>query len=273
VRRFFVHSAPSTPDEETNKFYTVFTTFVNHQQKLGGAWISRLDQTQLECRLQHVEIDTKDEVDISENDENDGIDTIESDKLIQDFSLSLEVGSCDTVDTCATFTAFNGDAEVDVGTNVNVKLAYTDTTDSFEFVMRECSVTAKKGAETDLGTIPLFQKKADDDDAAKLHCPNENADILSLVWRDYDRYSLNVFRVGDADSLTFSCKVAVYPDGKAPDACPSSRRRRSATFNPAGRVTQEISRTINLSDLREGSGAISLYADFVMSTIFALALL
>jgi len=268
---FFVHSSPTDPDDQ-GKYYTVFTTFVNHRQELNDVWVSRLDQTQLECRLQHVEIDSADAVDISDNDENDGISTILSDKLIADFSLALEVGSCDTADDCDTFTAYTATAEVDVGQNVNVKLDFDDSTDSFTFVMRECSVSAQDAYDADLGTIPLFDTATD-----KLHCPNTDSSILGLVWRDYDRYSLNVFRVGDAESLTFSCKVAIYPKGKAPDACPDNsgggRRRRALDFNPEGQVTKEISKTIHLSKNNKDSGARSLYADFVMSTIFALALL
>ena len=82
-----------------------------------------------------MEIDSAAGVGISANDETDGINTIESAKLITAFDLALNIGTCDDDTTCATYTSLASDSEVDVGATVNVKLAYDDTkANGFEWV-------------------------------------------------------------------------------------------------------------------------------------------
>ena len=69
-------------------------------------------------------------------------------------------------------------------------------------------------------------------------CPNDASKIIGLEWKESTIFSLHLFRVGDATSLTFKCSAFIYPQSvelcncDTESACPfeqslSNRKRRS----------------------------------------------
>merc|ERR1712048_707007 len=206
---------------------TVFTTYINHQVKMGDIVTSQMDQNELQCKLENVNLET--EEDLSDNDELLGDSEIDAPTLVKDFSLKLLAGTVQN----DVFTSIAADEKVDVGEKINIKLDFKDTTtNNYQFALSDCAV------ETGGKTIELYTK----------FCPKEEASIVDLDWLKSTEYSLNAFRVADAASLTFKCTASVYPQGANLCDCDKntncdSRRRRSAE----GALSAEVATTIKLN--------------------------
>jgi len=216
--------------------YTYFTTYVNHQAKLGEIITSQLDQNELQCKLLNVDLQVGN--DLSSNDEKLGTTDIKADQLTKDFDLKLVAGTEDK----STFTALQDDQKVDVGSKIHIKLDYTDSTgNNFQFALSDC--TAEAASES----IDLYEK----------FCPNAKSSIIGLDWLKSTEYNLNIFRIGDATSLTFKCTVSVYPDGAKlcdcdkKENCPVSDRKRRDSET----TTTTVSTTVQLSQNEKRSNA------------------
>lgn len=217
--------------------HTYFTTYVNHRVAIGSVVTSQLDQNELQCKLMNVDLETGSS--LSENDEQLGSDDIDSKTLISDFKLKLVAGTREG----STFTKIPDGDNVDVGTKINVKLDFEDSTgNNYQFALSDCAAVSSDQ------TIDLYLN----------FCPNDASSIVGLNWIESTEYSLNIFRVNDATSVTFKCKASVYPENAnlcncdTNANCASGRRRRDLDASFA-----EVFATVKLND-SEDSGALPI---------------
>jgi len=219
----FDHTSPDGKD------YTVYNAFVNHRETLGAVVTSSMDEIEIECRLQHVSLDTKDQSDgndglkITDNDEKDAFDTLESSDLVTALELGLEVGK---KDADGQYSALGASDKVDVGSEVTVKLTKKEDT-TYLFQLKGCKAYATvAGSETN---VPLYTESNN-------FCPNPAAKTLvALAQISYEEFDINVFRIKNAETLTFACSVTVYPAGSTDrNTCDGAlgRRRRRSTPTP-----------------------------------------
>merc|ERR1712176_1363052 len=185
--------------------YTYFTTYINQRIQIENdpvILMSQLDQTKVECRLQNPNVDSK-LTNIKESLITE-LGEISARELTVKLELKLLAGKM--ID--GEYVEYK-DEDIPVGENVIVRLSHIETTD-FSFALMDCAATS------DEITVSLYQD----------FCPNDDSLVVSLKWLDSKNYSLNLFRMGSANSMTFTCVVAVYPSAEdLPAACPARNRR------------------------------------------------
>ena len=87
------------------------------------------------------------------------------------------------------------------------------------FALSDCFV------ESEGQIIDLFEK----------FCPNDGSKVVGLDWLNPSEYSINIFRVGDTENVTFKCKASIYPENATlcncnnNTNCKSDRKRRDTT--------------------------------------------
>jgi len=246
----FAHSSPAGAD------YTVYDAFVNHRESLYGIVTSSMDQIEIQCRLKEVSVDTEDDqsnkgLSIAANDEDNAWQTLDSNNLIASLELGLTVG---TVDGTNVFTELGNDDKIDVGSEVAVKLT-KKAGSKFKFQLKGCTAYAVvDNLRTD---VPLYDG----------FCPDGTASsIVDLGFDNYEQFSLNVFRIKNTDTITFACKVVVYPKDSTDltDCNTSGRRRRSVDMVESVAVTK----TITLEDQNSSSALQTCVNVLVPSLLF-----
>merc|ERR1711920_1025318 len=130
------------------------------------------------------------------------------------------------------------------------KLKHTSAT--YKFALLDCKATV--GA-TEIALYDGF-------------CPNTDASVVGIERQDSESFFIDVFRVGIADTLTFTCTVAVYPSLPDEADCDAdnndSRRRRDA--EEASGTTEITTTVLNIkSDKTDESSAKNT---FLASTLF-----
>jgi len=255
----FDHTSPEGKD------YTVYNAFVNHRETLGDVVTSSMDEIEIECRLQHVSLDTKDQSDgndglkITDNDEKDAFDTLESSDLVAALELGLEVGK----KTNDVYSALGASDKVDVGSEVTVKLTKKAGT-TYLFQLKGCKAYATvAGTATN---VPLYTQNNN-------FCPNAAAvSLVALSQVSYEEFDINVFRIKNAETLTFACSVTVYPEGSTDrTTCSGSgrRRRRSAE---ASIESATITKTVSIAPEQQ-SGALQTCANIIVPSVLFMAFL
>lgn len=239
----------SDPSQE----YTVYSGWINQRETFNGVQTSEMDEIKVECRLSDVNVTTGD-ADISPGDEKNAIDTLTSTELVAALDLGLQVGK---KDTNGSFTALSNKEKVDVGSTVTVKLSKKVDLE-YLFQLKGCKVYA----DTVPTPLPLYTQNNN-------FCPSSEAEALvRLVWGGYEEFDLNVFRIQNADKLTFACLVTVYPEGSDDRFdCGKARRRRNAKDSA---TTVEITKTIDIAD-DQGSSALPTCANVIVPSIFFMA--
>jgi len=80
------------------------------------------------------------------------------------------------------------------------------------------------------------------------HCPGSNADILNLFWVDYGQFDLSVFKISDADMLTFTCNLRIYREpNPVPATCGGVSGRHSGRQDDLSEDGDTVSVAIRLS--------------------------
>jgi len=243
--------------------YQTHTGWINHRVTVGSAVSSFMDEIKIECQIEHITLNTDNEngdasVNLSPNDENTGTGTIADKKLIEDLGLKLQVGT--TKEGGEWSAEIQPTEKIDVGSQIQVRLASV-TNSQFKFALRDCS------AESNNQNVPLYDK----------FCPNKDSALVNLVRLDSISYNLNVFRIGSATSLTFKCKVSLFPtDGDLP-TCPApseDRKRRDVAvyerFSRSASNDGEVTFTIEIAG--ESSGASETCANIFIPSLFFYAL-
>jgi len=213
--------------------YTTFSTYIHHVAEINGVPINMMNKYQLDCRMSHVVIKAlrSEGIDVSvsieENDENEQHGLITSQELINTFGLSLEVGYIPG--STESFKRISTLSKLDVGQKIRILLG--STLKSHRFALRDCTAYVKAGDDK----MPLYNE----------FCPTADTSIVGLVWNDFESFDIEVFRIRNADSLTFSCSVIIYPtEDDLPKSCKNRRRRH---VESESEESVELSRTIILS--------------------------
>jgi len=251
---------PFTADPAAD--HTEYTGYVDQRIILPGSGgqnisASEMDEIKVLCELDNADLKAND-APISAPDEPDSIETLSSDDLIKDFDLGLQVGTIEN----GTFVPLPADQPVDVGSKIATKLSKKDT--DYLFQLKGCNGYATIGNEK--VTVDFYTTRNN-------YCPNDIVKtVIGFIWEGFEQYSLDVFRIKNADKLTFACEVTVFnPGSDARIDCDddSRRRRRSAEDS----VTSfEITKTINLAEENESS-ALQTCANILVPSIFFLAFL
>jgi len=261
---------------EDDKDVSVYTGYIDQREYLpdgkgGFVSTSELDEIKVECRLQNVDVSSEN-ADISPPGELDSIDTLSSDQLIKDFGLGLEVGRYTQVGSAYVFVPLTPGEKVDVGSTITTRLKNKQGT-SYVFQLKGCYGYAELGTPVTKNEVAFYTERND-------YCPNQSVkDIINLVWNDFTENTLDVFRIKNANKLTFACLVTVFPANKEgertnctvtpPTVAPPGRRRRSAEEIVS---SVEIIKTIDLAEDGQ-SGALQTCANFLVSFIFFVAFL
>lgn len=233
--------------------YSVFTVYANHRQLIGDISTSLMDQNEIQCRLSLIDLDSTDSLGggdgliLSNPDEETVSHTITSDSLVDDFNLELILGTISN----DQFTKLSTGMDVDVGQSIQIKLQHSQSSYLFGFFDCEVSGGNKK--------IELFNG----------YCPKTETKIIGLNWLSYASFDLNVFRIENSNSLTFSCAVAVYPsEDSLPPPCDARRRRRS--LKQPIKSSRKVTATVQVYDDRNDiqSGASPQYGAILATLIF-----
>jgi len=92
-----------------------------------------------------------------------------------------------------------------------------------------------------------------------------------LSWNNFESFDLNVFRIGNSNTLTIVCTVAVFANSNdMPDECEVDRRRRNTPEDHSINAA-ELSFTIPIADKEpKNSGSIS---QSILHVVFVLVFL
>jgi len=247
---------PFTADPKAD--HTEYTGYVDQRIFLppGNISASEMDEIKVKCELDNADLKA-DDAPISAPDEPDSVETLSSDDLIKEFDLGLQVGTIAN----GNFEPLPAGQEVDVGSRIGTKLTKKNT--DYEFQLKGCNGYATIDDKT--VRVEFYTTKDD-------YCPNKTVKtIINFVWEGFELFTLDVFRIANADKLTFACEVTVFNPGTAAriDCDDDSRRRRSAEES----VTSfEITKTINLAKENESS-ALQTCANILVPSVFFLAFL
>jgi len=230
---------PSNGDELG--FYTVY---VIHQQSLGGISISEMDENEIICKFSDAQLNTArkpdsfgrvlrpgeiaDGLSIANNDEETGAHLLKSDTLVNEFDLEMVIG----IDQNGAFTKLDSNDKVDNGQLITIKLEHRPTTYAFTFL----NCKSSDGKDSDGKIVKLY------DD----FCPKAGYDsILGLTKKNPTEFSIQTFRIGNSDTITFTCNVHAYPSqDSVPTTC--SRKRRSEVQKSEDEESQ-LSVTLNIA--------------------------
>lgn len=223
-----------------------------------------MDQTKIECRFSNVELESKS--DVSPNDEKLGDATISGTDLKTNLNMALEAGE---VDASNNFNLI-GTKKIDVGKEITIKLK-ADT--GFSYALTDCKASGANGASP----VTLYGGTG----AASAYCPNTASAIVKLNKVDSSQFKLNLFRIGQETSLTFTCTVKVFPENELPtDATTctgiAGRKRRAAAMarQQARQEEEEVEVVVQLADSEKKAtgSAAETCANIVIPTLFLASL-
>jgi len=173
--------------------YNVMSTYVHHRTDFAGTEISTMAPYKLECQLDHVDLaDDGPSIGIDHDHGAQAAETnIPGEQLISDFGLGLHAGTYKN----DVFSQFSAETKLAVGDTVSIILVKKDGITDFNFALRDCKAVV---STTD---IPLYDE----------YCPNESSRAVGVKAESLEHFQVNIFRVGNSDSLTFACNVAIFP--------------------------------------------------------------
>jgi len=185
----------------------------------------------------HILLDSSASVDLTENDEKVGLETISSENLVTDFNLALAVGRMND----GRFGPLLASDEVDVGQSVRIMLQHSQT--SYKFSLLDCKASAGSS------DIELY-------DGA---CPNAASQLVNIQWNDFVSFDISIFRFRSTTTLTFVCTVAVFPtEDDLPTECVTEgRKRRQVETEP----TNEVSVTLNIAPSNDEDDSLIIDED------------
>ena len=147
-----------------------------------------------------------------------------------------------------------------------------ESTCIFRYALTDCKASGANGASP----VTLYGGTG----AASAYCPNTASAIVKLNKVDSSQFKLNLFRIGQETSLTFTCTVKVFPKDDLPtDATTctgvAGRKRRAAMARQQARQQdEEVEVVVQLaeSENKATGSAAETCANIVIPTLFLASL-